>query len=58
MAKRKAPLKKSTTSFQDIKKKFSTRVKYKEDAYFDLGEAFQKACGIPGPAEGNVNRVL
>ena len=58
MAKRKAPLKKSKVSFQDIKKKFSTRVKYKEDSYLDLGEAFQKACGIPGPAEGHVNMLL
>ena len=58
MAKRKAPIKKSKVSFADIKKKFSTRVKYKEDAYLDLGEAFQKACGIPGPAEGHINMLL
>ena len=48
----KKPLKKKTTDFSSIRKKFSSSDKYKEQKYFDLGEAFQKATGIPGPAMG------
>ena len=38
----KQPLKKKTTDFSSIRKKFSSSDKYKEQKYFDLGEAFQK----------------
>jgi hypothetical protein len=54
----KQPLKKKTTDFSSIRKKFSTSDKYKEQKYFDCGEAFQKATGVPGPAMGQINMFL
>jgi hypothetical protein len=54
----KKPLKKKTSDFSDIRKKFSSSDRYKEQKYFDLGEAFQKATGIPGPAIGQINMLL
>jgi hypothetical protein len=57
MAKRK-PIKKKKTDFSSIRKRFSSSEKYKEQKYFDLGEAFQKATGLPGPAMGQVNMYL
>jgi hypothetical protein len=54
----KKPLKKKTTDFSSIRKKFSTSDKYKEQKYFDCGEAFQKATGVPGPAMGQINMFL
>ena len=56
MAKR--ALKKKTLSFDDLKKKFSSRVKYKEQQFFDLGKTFQEVCGIAGPAMGQINMFL
>ena len=57
MAK-KTPIKKKVNDFSNIRKKFSTSEKYKEQTYFDMGEAFQKATGIPGPAVGQINMFL
>lgn len=57
MAK-KRPIKKKETDFSALRKKFSSREKYKEQQYFDLGEAFQKATGLPGPAMGQINMFL
>ena len=54
----KKPIKKKKTDFSNIRKKFSSKEKYKEQKYFDLGEAFQKATGIPGPAMGQINMLL
>ena len=54
----KKPLKKKTSDFSSIRKKFSSKERYKEQKYFDLGEAFQKATGIPGPAMGQINMML
>ena len=54
----KKPLKKKTTDFSSIRKRFSSSDKYKEQKYFDLGEAFQKATGIPGPGMGQINMLL
>lgn len=54
----KQPLKKKASDFSSIRKKFSSSDKYKEQKYFDLGEAFQKATGIPGPAMGQINMLL
>ena len=56
MAKR--ALKKKTLSFDDLKKKFSSRVKYKDQEFFDLGKTFQDVCGIAGPAMGQINMFL
>jgi hypothetical protein len=45
-------------SFKDIKEKFSKKATYKPDRFFDLGEAFLDASGIPGPAMGHINMFL
>jgi hypothetical protein len=44
--------------FSDIKKKFSTSAKYKQQEYFDLGREFLDAVGLPGPAIGHINMLL
>jgi hypothetical protein len=54
----KTPLKKKASDFSSIRKKFSSSDKYKEQKYFDLGEAFQKSTGLPGPAMGQINMLL
>lgn len=54
----KQPLKKKASDFSSIRKKFSSSDKYKDQKYFDLGEAFHKATGLPGPAIGQINMLL
>jgi len=44
--------------FSSIKKKYSKEAEYKPDRYFDLGDAFLDATGIPGPAMGHLNMFL
>ena len=44
--------------FSSIKKKFSKEAEYKPDRFFDLGDAFLEATGIPGPAMGHLNMFL
>lgn len=44
--------------FSAIKKKFSQEASFKPDRFFDLGDAFLDACGIPGPAMGHLNMFL
>jgi hypothetical protein len=51
-------LKKKEFNFEDIKKKFSTKTKYKPEAYYNCGEAFMEACGLPGPIMGGLNMLL
>lgn len=46
------------TDFSSIKKKFSKEAEYKPDRFFDLGDAFLGATGIPGPAMGHLNMLL
>ncbi len=46
------------TDFSAIKKKFSKEAEYKPDRFFDLGDAFLDACGIPGPVMGHINMLL
>ena len=46
------------TDFSAIKKKFSKEAEYKPDRFFDLGDAFLDATGIPGPAIGHINMYL
>jgi hypothetical protein len=45
-------------SFKDIKSKFSKKASFKSDRFFDLGEAFLDATGIPGPSMGHINMFL
>jgi hypothetical protein len=53
------PIKKNKKEdFKSLRKRFTSTDKYKEQKYFDLGEAFQKACGLPGPAMGQINMLL
>jgi flagellar biosynthesis GTPase FlhF len=44
--------------FSSIQKKFSAEASFKPDRYFDLGNAFTDACGIPGPVMGHLNMLL
>jgi len=50
-----ATKKKESGGFKD---KFSTKTKYKETSYYNCGEAFLNACGIPGPVMGGINMFL
>jgi|TARA_R110002020_G_scaffold249529_4_gene463468 hypothetical protein len=45
-------------NFSEIKQKFSKKATYKTDRFFDLGEAFIDATGLPGPAMGHINMLL
>jgi len=44
--------------FSDYKNKFSKQASFKADRFFDLGESFLNATGIPGPAMGHLNMYL
>jgi len=44
--------------FSAIKSKFSQEATFKPDRFFDLGDAFLDACGVPGPAMGHLNMFL
>jgi len=46
------------TDFSVIQKKYSQEASYKPERYFDLGDAFLDACGLPGPAMGHLNMFL
>ena len=41
-----------------FKDKFSTKTKYKETNYYNCGDAFLNACGLPGPVMGGINMFL
>lgn len=49
---------KKKTDFKSLKTKFSTSAKYKPQRFFDLGESFLDAVGVPGPAIGHLNMFL
>lgn len=51
-------IKKKDFSFNDIKNKFSTKTKYKPESFYNCGEAFYEACGLPGPVMGGINMLL
>jgi len=51
-------LKKKEITLADIKNKFSTKTKYKETAFYNCGEAFLNACGIPGPVMSSINLFM
>lgn len=44
--------------FSAIKNKFSTKTKYKETNFYNCGQAFLDACGMPGPVMGGINMFL
>ena len=45
-------------SLDSLKEKFSIKTKYKDTQYFDCGEAFHKACGLPGPVICGISMFL
>lgn len=51
-------IRKKEFKFEDIKAKFSSKTKYKPEAFYNCGEAFMEACGLPGPVMGGVNMFL
>lgn len=51
-------IKKTKFSMEDVKKKFSTKTKYKPESFYNCGEAFMDACGLPGPVMGGINMFL
>jgi hypothetical protein len=51
-------IKKKEFSLDAIKDKYSTKTKYKETDFYEVGEAFHSSCGLPGPALGNINMFL
>lgn len=51
-------IKKKEIPLSAIKDKFSTKTKYKEIEFYNCGEAFYDACGIPGPVLGGINMYL
>ena len=51
-------IKKKEFSLDAIKNKYSTKTKYKETEFYEVGESFHSSCGLPGPALGNINMFL
>jgi hypothetical protein len=51
-------IKKKEINLDSIKSKFSTSTKYKPEQFYNCGEAFMDACGLPGPAMGSINMYL
>lgn len=51
-------IKKKEISLDAIKGKFSTKTKYKPESFYNCGEAFMGACGLPGPVMGGINMFL
>ena len=51
-------IKKKEFSLDAIKDKYSTKTKYKDTEFYEVDEAFHSACGLPGPALGNINMFL
>ena len=51
-------IKKKEFNFSDVKNKFSTKTKYKPESFYNCGEAFMDACGLPGPVLGGINMFL
>ena len=51
-------IKKKEIGLESIKSKFSTKTKYKEESFYNCGEAFMDACGLPGPVLGGINMFL
>lgn len=51
-------IKKKTFSLDSFKEKYSSKTKYKENSFYDCGEAFHKACGLPGPIKCAITMFL
>jgi len=51
-------LKKKEIGLGPIKDRFSTKTKYKPESFYNCGDAFMEACGLPGPVMGGINMFL
>jgi len=51
-------IKKKEISLDSIKSKFSTKTKYKPETFYNCGDAFMEACGLPGPVLGGITMFL
>ena len=51
-------IKKKEIGLDSIKSKFSTKTKYKPETFYNCGEPFMEACGLPGPVLGGINMFL
>ena len=51
-------IKKKVISLDSIKDKFSTKTKYKPESFYNCGDAFMEACGLPGPVMGGISMLL
>jgi hypothetical protein len=51
-------IKKKEITLDSIKNKYSTKTKYKPENFYNCGEAFMDACGLPGPVMGGINMFL
>jgi hypothetical protein len=51
-------IKKKEITLDSIKSKFSTKTKYKPETFYNCGDAFMEACGLPGPVMGGINMML
>jgi hypothetical protein len=51
-------IKKKEITLDSIKSKFSTKTKYKPETFYNCGDAFMEACGLPGPVLGGINLFL
>jgi hypothetical protein len=56
--KNMAGIKKKDTTVVNYKDKYSSNTKYKPADYYNCGEAFYNACGLPGPIKGGINMFL
>lgn len=50
--------KKDFPSFTSVINEYSNKTKFKPDRFFDLGDAFLDATGLPGPSMGHINMFL
>lgn len=53
-----AGIKKKEITLASIKDKFSTKTKYKETQFYNCGDAFLNACGLPGPVLGGISMYI
>lgn len=56
--KNMAGIKKKDAAVVNYKDKYSSNTKYKPADYYNCGEAFYNACGLPGPIKGGINMFL
>ncbi len=53
-----AGIKKKEQTTVNYKDKYSSKTKYKPIDFYNCGDAFYNACGLPGPVKGGINMYL